>query len=164
MKKEDDGFFEAEEKEKKRKHGKIDKILGNSPINYFSDLFVVAMVAGWIIALLAMLVMAIYSTIVYADNSIWCEFGTLVGLPLSCGGAMWMVKNCVQHNIAGKQGKECPIDFPAVNDDFEIGEMEKPMTETGESEIDEGEADEGESDEGEADEGDTEEEDSDAAG
>ena len=101
--------------------------LQRSPINYFSDLFIVAMVVAWIAVGAIMVIMAIYATIALEDTSIWCELASLVAVPLSCGGAIWMLKNSVQHAIANYNGKECPPDFPAVNDNMDIDEQEKPL-------------------------------------
>lgn len=90
--------------------------LQDSPINYFSDLFIVAMVIVWVVAILEMSVMAIYSTVVNSDNSIWSDLGTLVAVPLSAGGALWMIKNGVQHAIANKKGSNAEMDFPKIDD------------------------------------------------
>lgn len=98
---------------------KLEKAIDNGPINYFSDLFIVAMVVAWIVIIVIMVVFSIISTVVHADNSIWTDLANLVAMPLSCGGALWMIKNAVQHNMAGKQGKEVPFDFPKVNADGE---------------------------------------------
>lgn len=105
----------------------MEKKIQKSPINYFSDLFIAAMVVAWIITIIIMIAAAIYSTIGLQDTSIWCEVGTLVAVPLSCGGAIWMLKNGVQHAIMNKQGKECPYDFPAVDDSMEINGFEEPL-------------------------------------
>lgn len=101
--------------------------LKKSPINYFSDLFVVAMVVAWIVVIIIMVAAAIYAMVRFEDTSIWCEVGSLVAMPLSCGGAIWMVKNTVQHAIMNKQGKECPMDFPAVDASESIDGQEEPM-------------------------------------
>ena len=103
------------------------KKLNESPINYFSDLFVVAMVVSWIVVQIIMVASAIYATIVLEVTDVWGYVWELTGIPLTAGGAIWMIKNTVQHNIANKQGRECPKDFPAVNDSVEIDEQEKPM-------------------------------------
>ena len=107
--------------------GKLETALDNSPINYFSDLFIVAMVVGWIVVLLIMVVFAGYSTLRLEDSSMWSDVANLVASPLSCGGAIWMIKNSVQHAIANKQGKQCPQDFPAVNAGEDFDGFEKPM-------------------------------------
>ena len=102
---------------KKKKHGLKQFIISlqESPIKYFSDLFIVAMVLVWIFTIIAMIAMGIYSTIAHADNSIWTDLGALVAVPLSAGGAIWMIKNSVQHAILNKRGIEAPADFAAVN-------------------------------------------------
>ncbi|MCD8038861.1 MAG: hypothetical protein LUE96_07250 [Lachnospiraceae bacterium] len=101
------------------RRSKLEKALDNSFINYFSDLFIVCMVAGWIAVLLIMTGFAAYATIVLGDTSMWSDVGTLVAVPLSAGGAIWMVKNSVQHAIANRDGKEAKPDFPKVNADGE---------------------------------------------
>lgn len=109
------------------KKNKLEKILQKSPINYFSDLFVFSMVIAWIIALLIMTLAAFYSMIILEDTSIWTELGNLVAVPLTAGGAIWMVKNSVQHAIMNYKGKNCPHDFPAVNADGENDGNEEPV-------------------------------------
>ncbi len=104
--------------------------LRKSPINYFSDLFVVCMVILWIITALIMIFFAAYSTIMLCDNSIWCEVANLVAVPLSCGAAVYLVKCSVQHAIANAHGKECKEDFPRVLDE----EFEKEKAEFGNDE------------------------------
>lgn len=101
----------------------VDK-LKDSPINYFSDLFVVTMVTAWVVTIILMIVFAIYSNVVLADTSVWSYVWELVGLPLSAGGAMWMLKNSVQHALANQQGRECKMDFPKVHVDDEDIESE----------------------------------------
>lgn len=85
------------------------------------------MVIMWIAVIFIMAVMAIYSTLVWADNSIWSDLGALVQIPLASGGAIWMIKNAVQHKIAAQQGKKVEEDFPEVNDSIDITGMEKPL-------------------------------------
>lgn len=104
----------------------IKEKLNRSPINYFSDLFIVAMVLAWIIAVFVMTVMAIYATVTFNDTSIWPEVGTLVAVPLTAGGAIWMVKNSVQHAIAYSQGKRASMDFPAVYAEGQDDGLEEP--------------------------------------
>ena len=99
----------------------------NFPIHYFSDLFIAAMVITWIAVIVVMMAFSIYSTLVWADNSIWSDLGNLVAVPLTAGGGIWMIKNSVQHKIAAEQGKECPYDFAAVNEDMYDTEKEEPM-------------------------------------
>jgi hypothetical protein len=109
--------------------------LKQSPINYFSDLFIVSMVLMWIAdncyqAIIATIV-TINSIILshetgmnYYDTSMWASIGTNVALPLSCGGAIWMIKNSIQHAISNYRGKAAPQDFPAANPDNEYEEIE----------------------------------------
>lgn len=97
------------------KKDKLTNAIRKSPINYFSDLFVFAMVIAWIVVGAIMTVSAIYSMIFLQDNSVWSDVCSLIGGPVSAGGAIWMLKNSVQHAIMNYKGKTCPTDFPAVN-------------------------------------------------
>ena len=111
------------------------KRIRKSPINYFSDLFITAMVLMWIIdniyqAIIATIVTI--SSIVLSiqtgsncyDTSMWTSIGNNVAIPLSCGGAIWMVKNAVQHAISNYKGKQAHQDFPAVHPEGESEEIE----------------------------------------
>ena len=113
---------------------KITNKIRESPINYFSDLFIVAMVLAWITVLLVMMGVGIYSAITLHETSIWSDIGTLVAVPLSCGGAIWMIKNSVQHAILNNRGESCPHDFPKVNADGEDDGNEEMMEIVEESE------------------------------
>lgn len=107
--------------------GKIEKALDKSPINYFSDLFIVAMVLAWIIVLIIMIGMAIYATINYSDTMMWSDIANLTAIPLSAGGAIWMIKNSVQHAIAYNRGERAHMDFPAVYAEGQDDGIEEPM-------------------------------------
>ena len=124
----------------KKKNGAVDK-LRKSPINYFSDLFIVSMVVMWIADNIYQAVIAsavTISSIVLShntgiscyDTSMWSSIGTNVAIPLSCGGAIWMIKNAIQHAISNSKGKRARMDFPAVypegiNEEIELeNEME----------------------------------------
>ena len=109
-------------KKRKRKQGKITKALNNSPINYFSDLFIIAMVLAWIIAIIVMMVMAVYATVTFCDTSIWCYVQELVAVPLAAGSSVYLVKCGVQHAIANNQGKQAHMDFPRVDTDEFVSE------------------------------------------
>ena len=109
--------------------------LKESPINYFSDLFIVAMVSLWIFDCIYQSLVAsavTISSIILShstetscyDTSMWSSIGTNVAIPLSCGGAIWMVKNSVQHAISNYKGKQAKQDFPSVNPDGEYEEIE----------------------------------------
>ncbi|MCD8119758.1 MAG: hypothetical protein LUE29_09835 [Lachnospiraceae bacterium] len=117
-----------------KKTGKIETALKNSPINYFSDLFVITMVIAWIVVLVVMIGFAVYSTIVLDDTSMWSEIANLVAVPLTAGGAIWMVKNSVQHAIANNRGERAHQDFPRVNADGEDDGFETLMEQASESE------------------------------
>lgn len=109
--------------------------LRKSPINYFSDLFIVAMVLLWIFDNLYESIIATIVTIssiilshetgtVSYDTSMWSSIGSNVAIPLSCGGAIWMIKNSIQHAISNRRGEEASMDFPATHPDGEDEEIE----------------------------------------
>ena len=106
---------------------KASDALAKSPINYFSDLFIAVMVVGWVAVLCIMTVFAIYSNVALGATDVWSTVAELVTIPLSAGGAIWMVKNSVQHAIANNRGQECPYDFPAVDAMDEICGQEQPL-------------------------------------
>ena len=58
------------------------------------------------------------------DTSMWSSIGTNVTVPLSCGGALWMIKNAVQHAIKNHKGEDATYDFPAIHPDEEYEELE----------------------------------------
>ena len=58
------------------------------------------------------------------DTSMWASIGTNVAIPLSCGGAIWMIKNSIQHAINNHKGKEVTPDFPAIHPEGEYEEIE----------------------------------------
>lgn len=118
----------------KKKEKLIDK-LKRSPINYFSDLFIVAMVLMWIIdniyesiiatiVTISSLVLSHQTGSICYDTSMWASIGANVALPLSCGGAIWMIKNSIQHAISYRKGKRAREDFPAAHPEGEYEEIE----------------------------------------
>ena len=118
----------------KKKKKLLNKIK-QSPINYFSDLFIVSMVVMWIVDNCYQAVIATMVTIssvllshqtgtTMYDTSMWASIGTNVALPLSCGGAIWMIKNSIQHAISNYRGKDATQDFPAAHPDGECEEIE----------------------------------------
>lgn len=117
-------------KKKKKKKKSITQMLDKSPINYFSDLFVVTMVIAWIIAIIVMMIAAVFATMNFCDTSIWGYVANLVSTPLSYGGAIWMIKNSVQHAIAYNRGETAHQDFPKVNADGENDGVEESVTST----------------------------------
>lgn len=121
-----------------RKTNIVEKI-NKSPINYFSDLFITAMVLMWIvdnvyqsIIATAVTISSIFLSIQVGtncyDTSMWSSIGTNVAIPLSCGGAIWMIKNGVQHAISNAKGKKAHQDFPAVHPEGENEEIELEET------------------------------------
>lgn len=121
-----------------KKLGKIAKLIAKikeSPINYFSDLFIVAMVLMWIadniyqsiiatILTISSIVLSHETNTNCYDTSMWASIGANVAIPLSCGGAIWMVKNSIQHAISNYRGKLAHKDFPAVHPEGEYEEIE----------------------------------------
>ena len=109
--------------------------LRQSPINYFSDLFIVAMVSLWIFDCVYESIVATgvtISSIILSfetgtnciDTAMWASIGANVAIPLSCGGAIWMIKNSIQHAISNHRGKRAHEDFPAVHPEGECDEIE----------------------------------------
>lgn len=118
----------------KRKRKWITK-LKKSPINYFSDLFIVSMVLMWIadniyesivatVVTISSVVLSHQTGVNSYDTSMWGSIGTNVAIPLSCGGAIWMIKNSIQHAISNYKGKQAREDFPAANPEGEHEEIE----------------------------------------
>lgn len=103
---------------------KLISALNKSPINYFSDLFIVVMVLGWVLTIPILCGFAIYATIVLQEIGMWAYLVELIGIPLSAGGAIWMIKNGVQHAIASNNNTVCKSDFPSVEVDDDLDEDE----------------------------------------
>lgn len=117
---------------------KLTERIRKSPIQYFSDLFITAMVLLWIIdniyqAIIATavtvssIILSYQSGMNCYDTSMWSSIGSNVATPLSCGGAIWMIKNAIQHAISNSKGKLAQKDFPAIhpegeNEEIELGE------------------------------------------
>lgn len=129
------------QKEKTRKKSKWMEKLEQSPINYFSDLFIVAMVLMWIVdnvyqsiiastVTITSIILSFQTGMSCYDTSMWSSIGTNVAIPLSCGGAIWMVKNSIQHAISNHKGKQAVKDFPAVyaEGEDETIELEEEMS------------------------------------
>lgn len=105
---------------------KLWKKIAKSPINFFSDLFIVAMVTLWIVDILwesSIATVVTVSSIILSfktgmqsyDTSMWANIGNNVAIPLSTGGALWMIKNAVLHGVKAAKNKKVDIDFPPVN-------------------------------------------------
>ena len=104
--------------------------LKESPINYFSDLFICAIVVVWIAGIILLAIAAWRAMSLYADTSVWCYVADLVSTPIAAGAGMWMVKNAVQHAITNYKGKEVPPDFARVD----VEEIEREIEESTEVE------------------------------
>ena len=125
-------------KHEHKKPGRMAKLvtkIKESPINYFSDLFITAMVVLWIadnvyqsiiatILTISSIVLSHKTNSSCYDTSMWSSIGTNVAIPLSCGGAIWMIKNSIQHAISNYRGKLAHQDFPAVHPEGEYDEIE----------------------------------------
>lgn len=121
-----------------KKEKLMDK-LKKSPINYFSDLFIVSMVVMWIAdnvyesivataVTVSSIVLSHQTGVTNYDTSMWSSIGANVSIPLSCGGAIWMIKNSIQHAISNYKGKNATQDFPAVHPEGEDEEIEIEQT------------------------------------
>ena len=117
------------------KKEKLETRLRKSPINYFSDLFIAAMVSLWIfdcvyesivatVVTVSSVIISIQTGTNCYDTSMWASIGTNVAIPLSCGGAIWMIKNSIQHAISNYRGQRAHEDFPAANPEGENEEIE----------------------------------------
>lgn len=133
-------------KKKSKKKLDVNETLKKSPINYFSDLFIVAMVCMWIVdniyqsliasaVTISSIIMSFKTGISSYDTSMWSSIGNNVAIPLSCGGAIWMIKNSVQHAIAYSKNRRAHEDFPSVdgvsNEDVKAVEEEIDLTTNG---------------------------------
>lgn len=114
---------------------KLTDKIRKSPINYFSDLFIIAMVLMWIVdniyqaaiataVTISSVILSYQTSMNCYDTSMWSSIGTNVAIPLSCGGAIWMIKNGIQHAISNSKGKMAHQDFPAVHPEGEDEEIE----------------------------------------
>ena len=102
---------------------KLSKKLAKSPINYYSDLFIVVMVLGYLGYIVVCTLAAASVTVsglIFSfrtgcwsvDTSLWDNLGNHIMAPLTAGGAIWMIKCGVQHAIFDRKGVEPPHDFP----------------------------------------------------
>lgn len=109
---------------------KLWKKVAKSPINFFSDLFIVAMVTLWIVDIIwessiatavtiSSIILSFRTGVQSYDTSMWPSIGANVSIPLSAGGALWMIKNAILHGVKAHKDKKVDIDFPPVNADGE---------------------------------------------
>ena len=117
---------------KDKKSGKIVSALKRSPLNYLSDLMIVAMVVLWIFdsvwesivastVTLSSIVLSFQVGANCYDTTMWSSIGANIAMPLTAGGLTWMLKNAGQHWIANKKGERAHEDFP---NDEESGDGE----------------------------------------
>lgn len=101
-------------------------MFGKSPIDYFSDLFIIAMVVMWIIDSVYESIIATYVTLSSVslsyqlgydaiNTSMWSSIGTNIAVPLGAGGAVWLIKCGVQRAIRISKGKVETPDFPDID-------------------------------------------------
>lgn len=102
--------------------------LKESVINYWSDLFIVAMVVLWIadniyesiiasVVTISSIILSFQVGYNCFDTSMWSSIGSNIALPLSAGGVTWLLKCALQHYEANKQGKLAHQDFPSEEDE-----------------------------------------------
>ena len=102
--------------------------LKESLINYWSDLFIFAMVGLWIadsiyetgmatIVTISSIFLSFQTGYNCFDTSMWSSIGSNIALPLSAGGVTWLLKCAMQHYNANKQGKLAHQDFPSEEDE-----------------------------------------------
>lgn len=120
---------------------KLFEKIRESPINYFSDLFIVAMVVLWIADIIYETIIATIVTMTSIalsfeqgmnciDTSMWSAVGNNITIPLASGGAIWLIKCGVQHAIANKNNKQAEMDFPKVDvDNSQLQEKEENFNE-----------------------------------
>ncbi len=95
---------------RKKEESSIVQALRKSPINYFSDLFIVVVVAAWFAIIAVMVLVGIFLPD-RADATIWSSIEGMVTVPLSGGVTAWMLKNAAAHNNASKRGEVAAMDL-----------------------------------------------------
>lgn len=108
----------ADNKRKKRKKS-VFKQLG-SAIMYLSDVFVFLMVVTWVLYILLSIPAAWIELLKYGSTSIFSDLKDASVLPLSVGGAIWLVRVCITHNNAQKKGKKLTPDFPNIDENGNV--------------------------------------------
>lgn len=110
--------------------------LKRSPINYFSDLFIIGTVLFWMLFCLvgeAVAVIVTFSSIAVSiesgisqyDVQLWGIVSTVVLAPITVGVGGWLVKCAGQHWMANKRGEKADYDFPDDEDPVEPDEEVK---------------------------------------
>lgn len=91
-------------------------------IMYLSDLFVFLMVVAWIYVIVILSFAGLYSLFRYADTSIFSLLQEAAVLPLSVGGAIWLIRCAINHHNATRRGKHADYDFPNIDEEGETDE------------------------------------------
>ena len=111
-------------KKRKKKKTNVWKKLSHA-IMYLSDLFVFLMVAAWIYVLVILSFAALYSMFKNGDTSIFTLLQEAAVLPLSVGGAIWLIRCAINHHNATRRGEHADYDFPNLEEDGTVTETEK---------------------------------------
>jgi len=108
----------------KRKHRK--KILLNlgNAVLYTSDVFVLLMVVVWMFYIITTLPAAWIELMKFGSSTIFNDIKDACILPLSVGGAIWLIRICITHHSANKQGKRLTPDFPNLDADGNVIPLE----------------------------------------
>jgi len=116
------------EKEKTRKKNKRPRKLiwsriGNA-ILYASDLFILLMIITWIFYIVVSLPAAWLELIKYGSTGIFNDLKEACVLPLSVGGAIWLIRISITHHSANKNGKRLTPDFPNLDSEGNVVPLE----------------------------------------
>lgn len=112
-------FLKKNPLEKETRKKEIWCKLGNA-IMYLSDVFVVLMIITWILYILISLPAAWIELFKYGTTTIFNDLKDACTLPLSVGGAIWMIRICITHHSAQKNGKKLTPDFPNLDADGNV--------------------------------------------
>lgn len=110
-------------KQKRKHRKKILLNLGNAVL-YTSDVFVLLMVIVWMFYIITTLPAAWLELLRFGSSSIFTDIKDACILPLSVGGAIWLIRICITHHSANKQGKRLTPDFPNLDADGNVIPLE----------------------------------------
>ena len=111
-------------KKRKKKKTNVWKKLSHA-IMYLSDLFVFLMVAAWIYVLVILSFAALYSMFKIGDTAIFTLLQEAAVLPLSVGGAIWLIRCAINHHNATRRGEHADYDFPNLEEDGTVTNPEE---------------------------------------
>lgn len=111
-------------KKRKKKKTNVWKKLSHA-IMYLSDLFVFLMVAAWIYVLVILSFAALYSMFKIGDTAIFTLLQEAAVLPLSVGGAIWLIRCAINHHNATRRGEHANYDFPNLEEDGTVTNPEE---------------------------------------